>query len=111
MRQRVGRRRGSHEDSHCRASLHRDSSSHGDGHGDLDVWLQGTSRVELTGSDPVEHDSGPSRVRRDTDVVTEVVEIEDCEANVHWTIGLEDRQPLRVQTFDDPSRLVIDISD
>jgi len=77
----------------------------------LDVWLQGTSRVDLTGSTPVEHYTGPSRVRSDTDVVTEVVQIEDFEANVAWTIGLEQRQPLRVQTFDDPARLVIDIAD
>jgi hypothetical protein len=76
----------------------------------LDVWLQGTSRVDLTGSSPVEHYTGPSRVRSDTAVVTEVVEVDDFEANVHWTIGLDDRRPLRVREFGDPARLVIDIA-
>ncbi len=56
----------------------------------LDVWLQGTSGVDMT-SDYTPVYTGPDRVRSDTTVVTEVVEVEDFEANVHWIIGLDGR--------------------
>jgi hypothetical protein len=74
----------------------------------LDVWLQGTSAVDMSNNyTPVY--TGPDRVRSDTMVVTEVVEIEDFEANVHWLIGLDTQAPFLVWTTDSPSRLVIDI--
>jgi hypothetical protein len=79
-----------------------------DGEAFLDVWLQGTSSVDM-------HDSyrpvyvGPDRVAGDTTVVTEVVEVEDFEANVHWIIGLRTDARFVVWTMDSPSRLVIDI--
>lgn len=74
----------------------------------LDVWLQGTSGVDMT-NDYTPVYTGPDRVRSDTTVVTEVVEIEDFEANVHWLIGLNTKAPFLVWTTDSPSRLVIDI--
>lgn len=74
----------------------------------LDVWLQGTSRVDMHNNyTPVY--TGGDRVRSDTRVVTEVVEIEDFEANVHWIVGLDSRAAFLVWTMDSPSRLVIDI--
>ena len=74
----------------------------------LDVWLQGTSGVDMANNyTPVY--TGADRVRSDTTVVTEVVEIEDFEANVHWIIGLDTRARFLVWTVDSPSRLVIDI--
>ena len=79
-----------------------------DGQAFLDVWLQGTSGVDMT-SDYAPVYTGPDRVRSDTTVVTEVVEIEDFEANVHWIIGLNTEAPFLVWTTDSPSRLVIDI--
>ena len=74
----------------------------------LDVWLQGTSGVDMT-NDYTPVYTGADRVRSDTTVVTEVVEIEDFEANVHWLIGLDTKAPFLVWTTDSPSRLVIDI--
>ena len=79
-----------------------------DGEAFLDVWLQGTSSVDMSKSyQPVY--TGPDRVTGDTTVVTEVVEIEDFEANVHWIIGLDRNARFVVSTMDSPSRLVIDI--
>jgi hypothetical protein len=75
----------------------------------LDVWLQGTSRVDMT-DDYAPVYTGPTRLRTDTTTVTEVVEIEDFEANVHWLIGLDERAEFVVWTLDSPSRLVIDIA-
>ena len=75
----------------------------------LHVWLQGTSRVDMTNDyEPVY--TGPDRVRSDTVVVTEAVELEDFEANVRWIIGLDTKTPFVVWTLDSPSRLVIDIA-
>lgn len=74
----------------------------------LDVWLQGTSRVDMT-NDYTPVYTGGDLVRSDTRVVTEVVEIEDFEANVHWIIGLDTTTPFLVWTAESPSRLVIDI--
>lgn len=75
----------------------------------LDVWLQGTSRVDMT-DDYAPVYTGPTRLRSDTATVTEVVEIEDFEANVHWLIGLDTRSPFVAWTADSPARLVIDVS-
>lgn len=74
----------------------------------LDVWLQGTSGVDMTNDYAPVH-TGEDRVRSDTRVVTEVVEIEDFEANVRWIIGLDATTPFLVWTMESPSRLVIDI--
>ena len=77
----------------------------------LDVWLHGTSAVQLDAAQLIEHYPGPDRVSAgDTLVVTEIVDIDDFEANVHWTIGLTSPQPLTVTTLDAPGRLVIDIT-
>ena len=75
----------------------------------IDVWLQGTSRVDMT-DDYTPVYTGPTRLRTDTTTVTEVVEIEDFEANVHWLIGLDEPAEFVVWTLDSPSRLVIDIA-
>jgi hypothetical protein len=82
-----------------------------DGTAFVDVWLRGTSTVQLDGARLIEHYRGPDRVGAgDTAVVTEVVDIDDFESNVHWTIGLTGERPVAVTTLDDPGRLVIDIS-
>lgn len=75
----------------------------------LDVWLVGTSRND-TMRDYAPVYTGPSRVRSDTTAVTEAVELEDFEANVHWIIGLDEQRPFLVTTLESPSRLVIDVA-
>jgi hypothetical protein len=79
-----------------------------DGTAFIDVWLQGTSRVDMA-DDYTPVYTGPTRVLSDTEVVTEVVEMEDFEANVHWLIGLRSKERFVVWTMDSPSRLIIDI--
>jgi hypothetical protein len=73
----------------------------------LQVRLEGTSSFNLNEGVPVY--DGPSRVTSDTEVVTEVVDVDDFEALVIWVIGLTEQKPLVVTELDDPARLVIDI--
>lgn len=75
----------------------------------LDVWLQGTSRNDMSVDGYPAVYTGSTRVASDTQAVTEVVLIEDFEANVHWIIGLDQRHAYTVWTMTSPSRLVIDI--
>jgi hypothetical protein len=53
---------------------------------------------------------GPDRVTGDTEVVTEVVETEDFEANLVWVIGLDQETTYTVTTLTDPARLVVEIA-
>ena len=69
--------------------------------------LEGTSTFNLDEGVPVYE--GPSRVTSDTQVVTEVVDVDDFEALVIWVIGLTEQAPLVVTELSDPARLVIDI--
>lgn len=78
-----------------------------DGAAFVRVRLERTSTFDLDEGVPVYE--GPRRVTSDTEVVTEVVDVEDFEGVVVWVIGLDEQRPLRVWTLDDPSRLVIDV--
>lgn len=71
------------------------------------VRLEGTSSFNLIEGVPVYE--GPRRVDSDTEVVTEVVDVDDFEALVIWVIGLTEQKPLLVTELSDPARLVIDI--
>ncbi len=73
----------------------------------LQLRLEGTSAFNLDEGVPVYE--GPSRVTSDTQVVTEVVDVDDFEGLVIWVIGLTEQQPLVVSELGDPARLVIDI--
>ncbi len=73
----------------------------------LRVRMDGTSAFNLIEAVPVY--TGPQRITSDTEVVTEVVNVEDFEAVVVWVIGLEQQRPFRAWTLDGPSRLVIDV--
>ncbi|MCC5947107.1 MAG: hypothetical protein JJT89_01515 [Nitriliruptoraceae bacterium] len=53
---------------------------------------------------------GPTRLRAQTAVVTEVVRTGDFEATLTVVIGLERRVPFAVDTLDGPNRLVVDLS-
>ena len=78
-----------------------------DGSAFLRVRMERTSTFDLDAGVPVY--DGPRRVTSDTEVVTEVVDVEDFEGVVVWVIGLDEQQPFVVSTLDDPSRLVVDI--
>jgi len=73
----------------------------------LQVRLEGTSAFDLDEGELVY--DGPSRVTSDTQVVTEVVDVDDFEALVIWVIGLTEQKPLVVTELSGPARLVIDI--
>lgn len=75
----------------------------------IQVRLEGTSAFNLDEGEPVYE--GPQRIDPGTDVVTEVVNVEDFEAVVIWVIGVEEQQPMRVFTLEEPGRLVIDVLD
>lgn len=53
---------------------------------------------------------GPSSVTGDTTSVTEVKSAGDFEAVLTWVAGVREQQPFRVQVFDGPPRLVVDIA-
>lgn len=66
--------------------------------------------TELRAPDQEPYD-GPERMDGgDTDVVTEVVRMGDFEANLQWAVGLESRQPYRVDVLADPLRVVVDVA-
>jgi hypothetical protein len=73
----------------------------------LQVRLEGTSGFNLDDGVPVYE--GPSRVTSDTQVVTEVVDVDDFEGLVIWVVGLTEQKPLVVSELGEPARLVIDI--
>lgn len=54
---------------------------------------------------------GPERLEGGgTRLVTEVVRMGDFEANLQWAVGLDGRQPFRVDVLQDPLRVVVDIA-
>lgn len=73
----------------------------------LRVRMEGTSSFNLNEGVPVYE--GPDRVTGDTQVVTEVVDVDDFEALVIWVVGLTEQRPFVVTELTDPARLVIDI--
>jgi len=52
---------------------------------------------------------GPETIPVNAGSVTEVVFLEDFEANMEWIIGLTAQKPFHVFTLENPTRLVIDI--
>jgi hypothetical protein len=54
---------------------------------------------------------GPERITgSDTEVVSEAVRMGDFEANLQWAVGVNSRQPFRVDTLENPLRVVLDIA-
>ena len=54
--------------------------------------------------------TGPRDIDVKGDVLKHLQTICDFEADFQWVIGLNGKHPFKVTTFDNPSRLVIDIS-
>lgn len=74
-------------------------------------------RLEPSGGPDIESESGEpyykgSRdIAIDGDVLKHMKVICDFEAVFEWLIGLDEKRPFEVTTFEDPLRLVIDISE
>jgi hypothetical protein len=77
----------------------------------LELRLTPATGVDLTGPEFEETYDGPTELRVDGNVVTEVVRIGDFEQNLAWVIGVDERRPFAVAFFADPLRLVVDIFD
>lgn len=80
-----------------------------DGNAFLELRLTPASGVDSRDSDwePTYH--GPERVEAATGAVTEVVRVDDFEANLAWVVGLPTQQPFAVAVLSDPLRLVVDV--
>jgi hypothetical protein len=66
--------------------------------------------AELYAPDHEPYD-GPDRVEgANTERVTEAVALGDFEANMQWAVGVDARQPFRVEVLEDPLRIVVDVA-
>ncbi len=78
---------------------------------DLLVATAPAARVDLTGDQPVETYSGPERFEpKDLDAVAEIALVEDFEGAMTWVLGTTVDSPFRVETEEDPLRLVITLT-
>lgn len=65
--------------------------------------------AELYAPDHEPYD-GPERVEAAaTERVTEAVALGDFEANMEWAVGVDARQPFRVDVLEDPLRVILDV--
>jgi hypothetical protein len=63
----------------------------------LSIRFAPASGVDLLGTLEPTY-TGPTEVRGDTEVVTEVVRTGDFEANLTWVVGVDDEVPYRIET-------------
>ena len=81
---------------------------------DWDASAYLTVRMEPSGGGDIETGQptyeGPRDIAADGEVLKHLTRICDFEAVYEWVIGLDDERSFEVATFDDPSRLVIDVS-
>lgn len=75
----------------------------------LSISMAPASGVDLTGEYPVVTYSGPDRLPIDSEVVNELVRIDDFDNHTTWVVGLEDRLPFSVVALENPGRVVLDI--
>lgn len=84
-----------------------------EGNSFVSVRMYPSSSVDLDVPGPEgyrESYTGPKQVRADTDVVTEVVEGTDFEAEATWIVGLDRPTEVTITTLEDPARLVLDFA-
>lgn len=74
----------------------------------IEVWLEGMSTYYRTEESASSY-AGPTRLRTDTAVVTEVAQIQQFDGQAQWVIGVDHPVRFVTRTLDSPSRLVIDI--
>jgi hypothetical protein len=82
-----------------------------DGTAFASVRLEPASGFDLNTGEGVLVYKGPRRISGEdagTSVVRELVRTGDFEAVLTWAVGLSDQVDFRVQTLDDPPRLVVD---
>ena len=75
------------------------------------VRMEAASGFDLETGEGVQVYTGPRRISGadvGTSVVQEIVRTGDFEAVLTWAAGVSDRVDFRVQTLDDPPRLVVD---
>ena len=81
---------------------------------DWDASAYLTVRMEPSGTGDQETGEpvyeGPRDIAADGEVLKHIRRICDFEAVNEWVIGLDEERSFEVSTFDDPSRLVIDVS-
>jgi hypothetical protein len=82
-----------------------------DGTAFVSVRMEPASGFDLNTGEGVLVYKGPRRISGEdagTSVVRELVRTGDFEAVLTWAVGLSDQVDFRVQTLDDPPRLVVD---
>jgi hypothetical protein len=82
-----------------------------DGTAFVSVCMEPASGFDLNTGEGVLVYKGPRRISGEdagTSVVRELVRTGDFEAVLTWAVGLSDQVDFRVQTLDDPPRLVVD---
>ncbi len=78
---------------------------------DLLVATAPAARVDLSGDEPVETYTGAERFEpKDLNAVAEIALVEDFEGAMTWVLGTTVDSPFRVETEDDPLRLVITLT-
>ena len=81
-----------------------------DGDGIIEVTMTPVTGVDLSGPEPVVEYDGPRRLAAAaTDVITEVIAVEDFESTFVWAIGVETDAQFAVALLDEPTRLVVDV--
>ncbi|NNL71141.1 MAG: hypothetical protein HKO70_14395, partial [Acidimicrobiia bacterium] len=77
----------------------------------LQIAMTPASGVDLTGDTPVQTYEGPDRFSpAGSDVILEIVGVEDFENHLVWAIGLDGTPDVAVATLENPFRLVVDIA-
>lgn len=74
----------------------------------LEIRFEPASGVDLGGTLEPTY-TGPSEVRGDTTVVTEVVRTGDFEANLTWVVGVDEKVPFRVTTDAASGQVVVEL--
>lgn len=82
-----------------------------DGVGIIEVTMTPVTGVDLSGPEPVVEYDGPQRLAAAaTDVITEVIAVEDFESTFVWAIGVDTDAQFAVALLDEPTRLVVDVA-
>lgn len=76
----------------------------------LELRLSPATGVDLTGAEPEETYTGPTRIELGGRSVLEIVRIGDFEANLAWVAGVRGQAGFAAELFEEPLRLVVDVA-